>query len=43
LWSGGANVFHRLLKVTVLAIQGINVELGFAIDPDVRSCKGKRI
>jgi carbon storage regulator CsrA len=30
--SGG---FHRLLKVTVLDIQGSNVKLGFEVDPDV--------
>ena len=27
--------FHRLLKVTVLGIQGANVKLGFEVDPDV--------
>ena len=32
---GGDNGFHRLLKVTVLGIQGTNVKLGFEVDPDV--------
>jgi carbon storage regulator CsrA len=32
---GGADGFHRLLKVTVLGIQGTNVKLGFEVDPDV--------
>jgi carbon storage regulator CsrA len=32
---GGDDGFHRLLKVTVLAIQGANVKLGFDVDPDV--------
>ena len=32
---GGADDFHRLLKVTVLGIQGANVKLGFEADPDV--------
>ena len=32
---GGSDGFHRLLKVTVLAIQGTNVKLGFEVDPDV--------
>jgi carbon storage regulator CsrA len=32
---GGADGFHRLLKVTVLGIHGTNVELGFEVDPDV--------
>lgn len=32
---GGADGFHRLLKVTVLGIQGRNVKLGFEVDPDV--------
>ena len=32
---GGADGFHRLLKVTVLEIQGGNVRLGFEVDPDV--------
>jgi len=32
---GGADGFHRLLKVTVLEIQGTNVKLGFEVDPDV--------
>jgi carbon storage regulator CsrA len=32
---GGTDGFHRLLKVTVLGIQGTNVRLGFEVDPDV--------
>jgi carbon storage regulator len=32
---GGADGFHRLLKVTVLGIQGSHVKLGFEVDPDV--------
>ena len=32
---GGADGFHRLLKVTVLGIQGPNVKLGFEVDADV--------
>ena len=32
---GGADGFHRLLKVTVLEIQGTNVKLGFEVDADV--------
>ena len=32
---GGADGLHRLLKVTVLDIQGTNVRLGFEVDPDV--------
>lgn len=32
---GGADGIHRLLKVTVLGIQGTNVKLGFEVDPDV--------
>ena len=32
---GGADGFHRLLKVTVLEIRGANVKLGFEADPDV--------
>ena len=32
---GGADGFHRLLKVTVLGIKGANVKLGFDVDPDV--------
>ena len=32
---GGADGFHRLLKVTVLGIYGTNVKLGFEVDPDV--------
>ena len=32
---GGADGFHRLLKVTVLAIQGTNVKLGFEVDSDI--------
>ena len=32
---GGAGGFDRLLKVTVLAIKGANVKLGFEVDPDV--------
>ena len=27
--------FHRLLKVTVLGIQGVNVRLGFETEPDI--------
>ena len=32
---GGADGFHRLLKVTVLGVKGANVKLGFEVDPDV--------
>ena len=32
---GGANGFHRLLKVTVLGINGTKVKLGFEVDPEV--------
>jgi carbon storage regulator len=32
---GGADGFHRLLKVTVLGIKGTNVKLGFEVDADV--------
>ena len=32
----GADGIHRLLKVTVLEINGTNVKLGFEVDPDVR-------
>jgi carbon storage regulator len=32
---GGSDSFHRLLKVTVLGIQGASVKLGFEVDPDV--------
>ena len=32
---GGADGFHRLLKVTVLGIRGANVKLGFEVDADV--------
>ena len=32
---GGADGFHRLLKVTVLDIRGANVKLGFEVDADV--------
>ena len=32
---GGTNGFERLLKVTVVAIQGGKVRLGFEIDPSV--------
>ena len=32
---GGADGLHRLLKVTVLAIKGANVKLGFEVDADV--------
>ena len=32
---GGADGFHRLLKVTVLGIQGKNVKLGFEVDPGI--------
>ncbi|HBO46292.1 MAG TPA: carbon storage regulator [Planctomycetaceae bacterium] len=32
---GGSDGFHRLLKVTVLGIQGTNVRLGFEVDPDI--------
>jgi carbon storage regulator CsrA len=32
---GGADDFHRLLKVTVLGIHGTNVKLGFEVDPGV--------
>jgi carbon storage regulator len=32
---GGADGFHRLLKVTVVEITGRKVRLGFEVDPDV--------
>ena len=32
---GGNEDFRRLLKVTVISIQGTNVKLGFEVDPDV--------
>jgi carbon storage regulator len=32
---GGADGFHRLLRVKVLEIRGSNVKLGFEVDPDV--------
>ena len=32
---GGADGFHRLLKVTVLSIRGTNVKLGFEVDAGV--------
>ena len=32
---GGSGGFQRLLKVTVLAIKGANVKLGFDVDGDV--------
>lgn len=32
---GGADGFHRLLKVTVLGIHGANVKLGFEVDSAV--------
>ena len=32
---GGSDGIHRLMKVTVLGIQGANVKLGFEVDPDV--------
>jgi len=32
---GGSDGFHRLLKVTVLAVKGANVKLGFEVDADV--------
>ena len=32
---GGADGFHRLLKVTVLDIRGTNVKLGFEVDTNV--------
>jgi carbon storage regulator len=32
---GGADGFHRLLKVTVLGIKGTSVKLGFEVDADV--------
>ena len=32
---GGADGFHRLLKVTVLDIRGTNVKLGFEVDAGV--------
>ena len=32
---GGADGFHRLLKVTVLDIRGSNVKLGFEVDSSV--------
>ena len=32
---GGADGFHRLLRVKVLEIRGANVKLGFEVDADV--------
>jgi carbon storage regulator len=32
---GGADGFHRVLKVTVLGIRGTNVKLGFDVDADI--------
>jgi carbon storage regulator len=32
---GGTDGLHRVLKVTVLGIRGLNVKLGFEVDPDV--------
>jgi carbon storage regulator len=32
---GGSDGFHRVLKVTVLAIKGANVKLGFEVAADV--------
>jgi carbon storage regulator CsrA len=32
---GGSDGIHRLLKVTVLAIQGPSVKLGFEVDEEV--------
>jgi carbon storage regulator CsrA len=32
---GGTDGFHRLLKVTVLGIQGTKVKLGFEVDSNV--------
>ena len=32
---GGSDGFHRLLKVTVLDVQGTHVKLGFEVDADV--------
>jgi carbon storage regulator CsrA len=32
---GGSDGFRRLLKVTMLGIQGAKVKLGFEVDPDV--------
>jgi carbon storage regulator CsrA len=32
---GGTDGFHRMLKVTVLGIQGANVKLGFEVDASV--------
>ena len=38
---GGADGFHRLLKVTVLDIRGANVKLGFEVDPSVPVHRGE--
>jgi carbon storage regulator len=32
---GGSDSFQRLVKVTVLAIQGGHVKLGFEVDADI--------
>jgi len=32
---GGSDGLHRLLKVTVLAIRGAHVKLGFEVDADI--------
>ena len=32
---GGADGFHRLLRVKVLEIRGSNVKLGFDVDADI--------
>lgn len=36
---GGADGLHRLLKVTVVSIQGTRVRLGFEVDSDVPVCR----
>ena len=38
---GGADGFHRLLKVTVLAINGGRVRLGFEADASVLVHRGE--
>ena len=32
---GGTDGVHRMMTVTVLAIKGANVKLGFEVDPDI--------
>ena len=38
---GGADGIHRLMKVTVLAVKGSRVKLGFEVDPSVPVHRGE--